>query len=82
MEIIGIIRWIVMGLFVVLFYLSEIKKRKAFEIPAHLAILIAILLHAIVRDWPLILKIVIIGIGIIGVGGNIVKLVKKKKEAI
>lgn len=74
MEVLGIIRWIALGIFVVLFYLSEIKKRKQFEIPAHLMILIAVLLHAIVRDWPIVLKIVILAIGIIGVGGNLVAL--------
>lgn len=80
MEVLGLIRWIILGLFVILFYLSEIKKQKAFEIPAHLAILTAILLHAIVRDWSLIMKVVIIGISIIGVGGNIIKLITQKKE--
>lgn len=80
METLGMIRWVVMGLFVVLFYLSKIKKRKAFEIPAHLAILIAILLHAIVRDWPFIIKAVIISIGMIGVGGNMIKLATQQKE--
>ena len=54
MEILGVIRWVAMGFFVVFFYLYEIKKKKAFTIPAHVAILIAIILHAIVRDWYLI----------------------------
>lgn len=81
MEVLGVIRWVIMGFFVVLFYFSEIKKRKEFEIPAHFAILLAVLLHAIVRDWSLIMKIIIITVGIAGVGGNIVKLVMQKKEA-
>lgn len=82
MEVLGIIRWIMMGLFIILFYLSEIKKRKAFEIPTHLAILTVILLHAIVRDWPLLIKAFIIFVGFIGVGGNIIKLMTQKKEQL
>ena len=82
MDIIGILRWIAMGIFVVCFYIYEIKKKEAFTIPAHLAILIAVLLHAVVRDWHLILKVVIVAIAIIGIGSNLLKALQKRKDSM
>lgn len=82
MEILGVIRWVAMGFFVVFFYLYEIKKKEAFTIPAHVAILIAIIFHAIVRDWYLIVRIVIIVVAVIALGGNILKFIRDKKETV
>lgn len=73
MLILSGLRWILLALFVLLFYEAEIKKKKAFQIPAHLAFLGAIFTHALVRDWPTIVKVVIIALAILGVGGNIIK---------
>lgn len=82
MEILGVIRWVAMGFFVVFFYFYEIKKKEAFTIPAHVAILVAIILHAIVRDWHLIVRIVIILVAFIALGGNILKFIRDKKETV
>ncbi|MFD1929681.1 hypothetical protein ACFSFY_16700 [Sporosarcina siberiensis] len=82
MELLGIIRWVLMGVFVVLFYLYEIKKKAAFMIPAHLTILAAIILHALVRDWYLFVKIAIIIVAVLGIGGNILKLIRARKNSV
>ena len=82
MEILGAIRWIALGIFVVFFYLYEIKKKEVFTIPAHVAILVAILLHAVVRDWYLIVKIAISVLAIIGIGGNLLKLIRGRKNSV
>ena len=68
MEVLAIIRWVALGLFIILFYLYEIKKKEQFKIPAQFAILVAILLHAIVRDWPTLLKVGIAVAAVIGMG--------------
>ncbi|WP_438313698.1 hypothetical protein [Sporosarcina sp. FA9] len=82
MELLGIIRWVLLGVFVVFFYLYEVKKKAKFTIPAHLTILAAILLHAIVRDWYLFVKIAIIIVTVLGIGGNILKLIRERKDSV
>lgn len=79
MELLSGIRWILLAAFILLFYEAEIKKKKVFQIPAHLAFLGAIFTHAIVRDWPMIVKGIILFLAVIGVGGNIAKNLMEKK---
>ena len=67
MEAVDIIWWGTLATFLLFFYLYEIKKIKAFAIPAHLTLLIAVLLHAIFRDWHIAVKIIIVVVAIIGI---------------
>ncbi|QUW20537.1 hypothetical protein JSQ81_11775 [Sporosarcina sp. Marseille-Q4063] len=80
MVILGIIRWVVLGVFLVFFYLAEFKKKKEYNTPAQLAILIGVLLHAIIRDWHPVLKIVVILGALIGLGGTILRMFKKRRS--
>lgn len=80
MEILGIIRWVALAVFLIFFYLSEFKKKKEYNTPAQLALLIGILLHAIVREWHPVLKIVVILAALIGLVGTILGVFKKRKS--
>ena len=80
MVVLGIIRWVVLGAFLIFFYLSEFKKKKQYNTPAQFAILIGVLLHAILRDWHIVLKVVIILVALIGLTGTILGMFKKQEE--
>ena len=82
MVVLEIIRWVVLGAFLIFFYLSEFKKKKQYNTPAQFAILIGVLLHAIVHEWHPILKVVIILVALIGLVGTILGMFKKQKERV
>ncbi|WP_210471350.1 hypothetical protein [Sporosarcina sp. 6E9] len=80
MVVLEIIRWVALGVFLIFFYLSEFKKKKEYNTPAQLAILIGVLLHGIVREWHPVLKVVVILGALIGLIVTVLGMFKERKS--